>query len=176
VQPFRHAREDWALLSAYGITDGDDIGEELAAFENVEDVLCFLVRDVDSSLCHGFYRQQINRSGLKTSTLGFEVIAAGVVEPSLSHLAPSTVMNADEKDFCFHRELRLSRRTQPESYDYVTIFATVQISRRELSQECRFLRDVKARYGIGSFPYTSGVAKTYYEEKALGCSPASAAA
>jgi hypothetical protein len=138
VQPFRHPREDWALLSAYGIADSDDVGEELATFENVENVLCLLVRDVDSYLSHGFYRQQIKRSGLKASTLSLEVIAAGVVEPSLGHLAPGTVMDADEKDFCFHWELRISKRNQPESYDYVTIFATVQTSRRYSAKSVDF--------------------------------------
>jgi hypothetical protein len=124
MQAFGRSRKDGTFFSASFVTDGNHIGKELSGLKHIEHLLCFLARDIDSHLCHCFYCERVKRPWFQPGALGLKVIAAGVVQPSLSHLAAGAVMDADEEDLFFHGESGYSSGIRRQSYNYVTIRAT----------------------------------------------------
>src|SRR5438105_15629178 len=79
MQSFRWARENGTLLRAGFVAHRNNVGEELAGFEHVEDSLRSLLRNIDPSFCHYLHRQRIERARFKTGALGFEIFAANPV-------------------------------------------------------------------------------------------------
>src|SRR5688500_17354518 len=84
------------------------MGKEFAGFEDIEDGLRFLLRDIDPDFLHCFDHEGIERSRLEAGALGIEGVAAKMIEPRFGHLAPGAVVNADEKDVWLHHHKVLS--------------------------------------------------------------------
>src|SRR6266567_5774794 len=69
-------------------THGYDVGEKQSCLEDIKHGLCFLFRDIDADLAHHFYRERIQRAGLKACALRCKKITAACIEKSFRHLAP----------------------------------------------------------------------------------------
>src|SRR5581483_10896315 len=103
VQSLGRSGKDGTLLCTRFIANGDDIGEELAGFENVEDRLRFFVRDIDAGFIHDIDNDGIECAGLESGAMRFKRVAAKMIEPRFSHLAAGAVVHADEEHFRFHK-------------------------------------------------------------------------
>jgi hypothetical protein len=91
-------------LRAVFVANRDDVGEELAGLEDIENTLRFLFRDLDPCLGHYLNHQWVEPARFQAGTLSFEIFAADLVQPGLGHLAASTVVNTNEKNPIFHRQ------------------------------------------------------------------------
>src|SRR3954471_10198771 len=94
--------EDRTLLRAGLIADGNDIGEELAGFKNVENRSGLFLRNINAFLSHYFHGERIQRTRLQASAVRFKKIAADMVQPCLRHLTPGTVVDTDKENTLFH--------------------------------------------------------------------------
>jgi hypothetical protein len=111
MQSFCRAGKDGTFLGAGLIANGDYVSEELAGLENIEDRLGLLMGDVDVDFVHGLHRHGIEHAWLEPGALGFEKIAADVIDPRFCHLAARAVVHANEDNFLFHcdRTLDMAR-------------------------------------------------------------------
>ena len=101
MNPLRDAWEDRASLRTGTIADRDDVGEKLSAAEHVEDAFRRVGGNVEADLLHRLNHERVQRSRFQPSAVRLENLWASSVEKRLSHLATSTVVDANEKDF-FH--------------------------------------------------------------------------
>lgn len=111
MQSFRRSRKDRAFLRVGFVADGDDVGEKLARFENIENGLGFFFRNVDADLLHHGDREGIESARLEPGTVRFECIAAQMIEPRFGHLTARAVVHADEEHSRSHDvDLTTTRR------------------------------------------------------------------
>ena len=102
MQARREARDKRAAFGAGFIANGDDVRECPAGLEHVRDGFRLVTGDVYADFPHGFDDDWVQLSRLQPCTVGFELLAAKLVQERLGHLAAGAVVNADEKDFLFH--------------------------------------------------------------------------
>ena len=126
----RGARENRTFLRAGFVADGNDVGEELAGFEDIEDSLSFLARNIDPGFRHHLHRERVQRARFEAGALCLEIFAAGVIQPGRSHLAAGAVVNAYEEDALFHpHKVPRSRRNEKAGVAMSPNFHTIQRSR-----------------------------------------------
>src|SRR6266403_1846112 len=115
VQPLRYPGENRAAFRLRFTANGDRIRKQLTRFEDVENRLCFVGRDVGPNFLERFNSQRVQRSWFESGTLRFEKLAAHFVEQRCSDLAARAVMNANEKNPLLHRPNVNRSRTQIEA-------------------------------------------------------------
>src|SRR6476646_5995984 len=104
VQSCSHARENRAPCCFGLAAHCNHVGEYVTRrLPNLEDRLCLVARNVDSSLLQRFYRQRIENARFQPSALSFEIITAHLVKQCRSDLAARTVLHANEKNVFLHR-------------------------------------------------------------------------
>src|SRR6266436_7610585 len=81
--------------------NGDNVGEKLARFENIEDCLGLVLGNVEANFAHHFHDERIQRSRLQAGALGFKLSTTDVIQKRFGHLAARAVVDADKKDFWF---------------------------------------------------------------------------
>jgi hypothetical protein len=64
MQSFRDAGKNRATLRAGFVADRNDVGEELAGLENIEDCAGLVLRDVDPDFLMRFDHKRVERAGL----------------------------------------------------------------------------------------------------------------
>lgn len=72
VKTFGDAGKDRATLGAGFIANGNDMAEEFARFEDVEDRSRFFVRNVDADFLHRLDDERIQSAGLQSRAFGGE--------------------------------------------------------------------------------------------------------
>jgi hypothetical protein len=103
MEAFGYTGEDGAALGAGFIADRDDIGEDPAGFKHVEDGPGRVGRNVDANFLHGLDDDGVEFAGFESGAMGFELIAADLVEEGLSHLAAGAIVDANkENSFLLH--------------------------------------------------------------------------
>ena len=125
MQSCSHTRENRAPCRFGLATHRNRVGEYvLRGLPNIEDGLCLVARNVDSSLLQCFYRQRIENARFQPSALGFEVITAHLVKQCRRDLAARTVLHTNKKNLFLHRpnfnrtrtQLKPSVRLSPERH------------------------------------------------------------
>jgi hypothetical protein len=102
MQASGRSGKDRTFLRAGFVADRNDVSEELSGFEDIEDSLRFVFRNIDPNFCHHLHGERIKRARFKTGALCFEKLAAGVIQPGLGHLAAGAVVDANEENAFFH--------------------------------------------------------------------------
>jgi len=102
MQSFRDAGKDRATLRARFVADRDDVGEEVAGPENIEDSARLVLRDVDPDFLKRFDRERVERAGLKASAFRLKPGAARAIKQCRRHLAACAIVNTNEEHLRFH--------------------------------------------------------------------------
>src|SRR5438477_13155909 len=71
-------------------------GKKFSALKNIEYALRFLAGDIDSDFFHGFDRERVERAGLESCAVRFEIIGTSEIQKRFRHLAAGAVVNTNE--------------------------------------------------------------------------------
>ena len=163
VQPPSHTGEDGAALGATFVADGDHVGESgscRTGSEHVEYRLSLLLRNINPDLAHRFHCQRIELSWFEPGAVRFKMIAANFIKKRFGHLAAGAVMNANKKDFLFHRVGRFipaSLGEQGVAHGAWSLGGQANVAvmffAGHLSPEPRGWLEFTARYAVGKFHF-----------------------
>ena len=96
MQPLGDAGEYWTAVGAGLVADGDHVRKKLTALKNIEYTLRFLAGYIDSDLLHGLDCERVQRAGLQSCAVRFEIIGTSEIQKRFRHLAAGAVVNTDE--------------------------------------------------------------------------------
>ena len=99
MQTVGDAGKGGTSLGAGLVTNGDDISEAFAGGEHVRDGFGLVAGNVYADFLHGFDNNGIEFAGFEAGAVGFELLAANVIQERFRHLAAGAVMDADEENF-----------------------------------------------------------------------------
>jgi len=105
VQPFGYTREHRATFRFGFTANCNYVRKELPRFEDIENRLRPGARDVDPDFLKRFDRQSVECSRFEPGALCLKKLAANPVEKRCGHLAARAVMDANEKDVFFHKQM-----------------------------------------------------------------------
>ena len=105
VQPFGYTREHRATFRFGFTANCNYVRKELPRFEDIENRLRPGARDVDPDFLKRFDRQRVECSRFESGALCLKKLAANPVEKRCAHLAARAVMDANEKDIFFHKQM-----------------------------------------------------------------------
>jgi len=102
MQSRRDSGEHGTALGTGFITNGDDVGEGFASFDEVQDCFGLVLRNIDANLLHCLHDNGIQLAGFQSRAFHIKFIAANIFKKCLGHLASRTVVNANKEHSFFH--------------------------------------------------------------------------
>ena len=98
MQTLSRSRENRATTRLGLAANGDDIGKELARFENIEDGLRLLFGNVEAYFAHHLHHERIQCSRFQARALDFELSPTDIAQEGFGHLAARAVVDTDKED------------------------------------------------------------------------------